>query len=200
MALLLGHGAGGGPQSPDLALLASRLPPRGVTVARFEQPWRTAGRRVAVAPPRLDQAWLEALPVLRAALPAGLPLATGGRSAGARVACRTAEATGAVAVLCLAFPLHPPGRPDRSRAPELLTPAVPRLVLQGSRDSFGSAGEVRAAVTGDPGVVVVDLSGADHGYRLPLGQSMADLHERLVAEVAALLGAAGGTGGARTGE
>lgn len=173
-------------------MLARRLPALGVTVARFEQPWRTAGRRVAVPPPRLDEAWLAALPVLRAALPGDLPLASGGRSAGARVACRTAGATGAAAVVCLAFPLHPPGRPDRSRAPELLAPAVPRLVLQGTRDTFGGPEEVRAAAAGDPGVVVVDLPGADHGYRLPARAAFtpADLRDRLVAEVAALLGAA----------
>ncbi|SDS81836.1 hypothetical protein SAMN04488543_2435 [Friedmanniella luteola] len=197
-ALVLGHGAGGGPEAADLAVLARRLPPLGVTVARFEQPWRTAGRRVAVAPPRLDEAWSEALPVLRSALPAGLPLATGGRSSGARVACRTAAATGAAAVVCLAFPLHPPGRPDRSRAVELLAPAVPRLVLQGTRDTFGGPAEVRAAAAGDPGVVVVELPGADHGYRLPAGAPFtpADLRDRLVAEVAGLLGAGPARSGA----
>jgi predicted alpha/beta-hydrolase family hydrolase len=191
-ALLLGHGAGGGPLSADLAVLARRLPPLGITVARFEQPWRTAGRRVAVAPPKLDEAWLEALPVLRSVLPPDLPVASGGRSAGARVACRTASLTGAAAVVCLAFPLHPPGRPDRSRAAELLTPAVPRLVLQGTRDTFGGPEEVRTATAHDPGVVVVDLPGADHGYRLPAGAAFApaDLRDTLVAEVAALLGVA----------
>jgi predicted alpha/beta-hydrolase family hydrolase len=189
-ALLLGHGAGGGPESADLAVLARRLPALGITVARFEQPWRTAGRRVAVAPPRLDEAWLEALPLLRAALPADLPLATGGRSAGARVACRTATASRAAAVVCLAFPLHPPGRPERSRAAELLAPAVPRLVLQGTRDTFGGPAEVRTAAAGDPGVRVVELPGADHGYRLPARAAFtpADLRDRLVAAVAALLG------------
>lgn len=188
--LLLGHGAGGGPDAPDLAVLARRLPALGIAVARFEQPWRTAGRKVAVAPPRLDEAWLEALPVLRAALPPGLPLAAGGRSAGARVACRTAAATGAAAVVCLAFPLHPPGRPERSRAAELLTPAVPRLVLQGTRDTFGGPDDVRRAAAGDPGVRVVELPGADHGYRVPARAAFgpAELRERLVAEVAALLG------------
>nr|WP_294691476.1 alpha/beta family hydrolase [uncultured Friedmanniella sp.] len=190
--MLLGHGAGGGPESPDLALLARRLPGSGVTVARFEQPWRTAGRRVAVAPPRLDEAWLESAPPLLAELAGGLPVYAGGRSAGARVACRTATSLGVRGVVCLAFPLHPPGRPGRSRAAELLTPSVPRLVLQGGRDSFGGPEEVRSATGETSGVVVVELPGADHGYRVPAGSGFtpADLRERLVAEVAGFLGVA----------
>lgn len=170
--LALGHGAGGGVTAMDLALLARELPPAGVCVARFEQPWRLAGRKVAVPPPRLDAGWLPAVrslverPELRA-----LPLVVGGRSAGARVACRTANALGVAAVLCLAFPLHLPGRPEKSRLPELLQPAAPRLVLQGTRDTFGSAAEVAAdlaassAATDD--VVVVPLPGADHGFKTP---------------------------------
>lgn len=190
--LLLGHGAGGGPESPDLALLARRLPDLGVTVARFEQPWRTAGRRVAVAPPRLDEAWLETARPLLAELAGGLAVYSGGRSAGARVACRTASALDVRGVVCLAFPLHPPGRPERSRADELLTPVVPRLVLQGSRDTFGGPEEVRSATTGADGVVVVELPGADHGYRVPAtaGFTPADLRARLVVEVAGFLGLA----------
>jgi predicted alpha/beta-hydrolase family hydrolase len=190
--LLLGHGAGGGPESPDLAVLARRLPELGVTVARFEQPWRTAGRRVAVAPPRLDEAWLEAVPVLLGAVPTGTPVWSGGRSAGARVACRTADALAVRGVVCLAFPLHPPGRPDRSRAAELLAPTAPRLVLQGSRDTFGGPGEVRAAVGGAAGVCVVELPGADHGYRVPARSVFgpAELRERLVLACARFLGVA----------
>ncbi|WP_375432258.1 alpha/beta family hydrolase [uncultured Friedmanniella sp.] len=185
--LLLGHGAGGGPQAPDLALLARRLPPFGVTVVRVEQPWRLAGRKVAVRPPLLDEAWLE----LVAAPPWGdLPGVSGGRSSGARVACRTAAVTGVVGVVCLAFPLHLPGRPERSRVAELLAPTVPRLVLQGSRDTFGGTEEVRAAVAGAPGVQLVELPGADHSFGLPRTSAFtpADLRERLVAEVLAFLG------------
>ena len=190
--LLLGHGAGGGPESPDLAVLARRLPGLGVTVARFEQPWRTAGRRVAVAPPRLDEAWLETARPLLAELAGGLAVFTGGRSAGARVACRTADALAVRGVICLAFPLHPPGRPERSRAAELLAPGVPRLVLQGSRDTFGGPEEVRSATAGASGVVVVELPGADHGYRVPAGTDFtpAVLRERLAMEVARFLGVA----------
>lgn len=153
-------------------------------MARFEQPWRLAGRKVAVRPPQLDEAWLEGVPWLVERL-GGLPLYAGGRSAGARVACRTASALGVRGVVCLAFPLHLPGRPERSRIAELTAPAVPRLVLQGSRDTFGGTAEVAAALAGDPGVRLVDLPGADHGYRLVRGGawSAADLRETLVAEV-----------------
>jgi predicted alpha/beta-hydrolase family hydrolase len=186
---VLGHGAGGGPEAADLALLARRLPEVGVTVVRVEQPWRLAGRKIAVAAPRLDEAWLEIVPPLAEAWP-GLPRFTGGRSAGARVACRTAGALGVRGVVCLAFPLHPPGRPERSRAPELLAPEVPRLVLQGSRDSFGAAEDVRSAVAGGSGVRVVELPGADHGFRLAKGSATtaADLRELVVSEVACFVG------------
>jgi predicted alpha/beta-hydrolase family hydrolase len=187
--LVLGHGAGGGPAAPDLTLLARRLPSLGFSVARFEQPWRLAGRKIAVAPPKLDEAWLEAVPWLAARLPVRLPLHAGGRSAGARVACRTAEQLGVASVVCLAFPLHLPGRPERSRVAELLAPPVPRLVLQGSRDTFGGTAEVAAAIEGEPGVRLVDLPGADHGYRLATGSAMsaAELRDLVLLEVAEFL-------------
>lgn len=173
MLLALGHGAGGGVEAADLRLLAAHLPAWGVAVARFEQPWRLAGRPVAVAPPRLDTAWCEALP----ALPAGLPLICGGRSAGARVACRTADAAGAVGVLALAFPLHPPGRPERSRASELVADR-PLLAVQGTRDPFGSDTELEEALAGRPRAAVTGIPGADHGLRVartgPLTQGEAD--------------------------
>lgn len=164
--LLLGHGAGGGIEAADLTALARRLPARGVAVARFEQPWRTAGRKVAVAPPRLDEAWLAAVPVVRAVVP-DVPLVVGGRSAGARVACRTAGVLGAAGVLALAFPLHPPGR-DTSRLAELLTPDVPRVVVQGERDAFGGAvelGDALAADGADGDVEVHPMPGAGHDLR-----------------------------------
>ena len=110
-ALVLGHGAGGGVGAPDLEALTA-LTADGWVVARVEQPWRVAGRRIATPPAQLDTAWLAVLHRLttgRARLP--VPLVVGGRSAGARVACRTAAAVGATAVLALSFPLHPPGRP-----------------------------------------------------------------------------------------
>jgi predicted alpha/beta-hydrolase family hydrolase len=192
-ALVLGHGAGGGVTAMDLALLARELPPRAVTVARFEQPWRLAGRKVAVPPPRLDEGWLPAVAALaRRTEVAGLPLLAGGRSAGARVACRTADRLGVVGVLCLAFPLHLPGRPDRSRLPELLTPTVPRLVLQGTRDTFGTADELGAELAGADGgdqVVVVPLPGADHGFKTPARAEFrpADLRALLVASAVELV-------------
>ncbi|MFT4166856.1 MAG: hydrolase [Microlunatus sp.] len=168
--LVLGHGAGGGVTAMDLALLAATLPAHGISVARFEQPWRLAGRKVATPPPRLDIAWLAAVEVLcRRPELTGLPLVVGGRSAGARVACRTASTLGAVGALCLAFPLHLPGRPEKSRLPELLTPTAPRLMLQGTRDSFGSADELAEALATagveQGGVEVVPVPGADHSFK-----------------------------------
>jgi len=211
--LLLGHGAGGGPQADDLATLSRRLPARGVTVVRFEQPWRLAGRKIAVAPPKLDQAWLEAAGWLTGQPWAQLPLWLGGRSAGARVACRTASGLGAHGVVCLAFPLHPPDRPERSRAFELLAPTPPRLVLQGSRDPFGSALDVATAVASSvtATVRVVELPGADHSFRLPARADFgpAALRQRLVEEVAGFVtgrtvpgpaSAAGAGAGSRDGE
>lgn len=187
--LVLGHGAGGGVGALHLELLARGLPELGTTVARFEQPWRTAGGKVAGRPATLDVAWLAALSWLAAQPWAAVPLVVGGRSAGARVACRTASTVGAVGVVCLAFPLHPPGAPDRSRAPELVAPIVPRLVLQGTRDAFGGPDEIRAAVGPDPLVRVVDLPGADHGFRVPAAAAFtaADLAARLLAAVAAFV-------------
>jgi uncharacterized protein len=136
--LVLGHGAGGGIGAADLVALARGLPSQGITVVRVEQPWRVAGRKVAARPPVLDAAWQEIIPALRRRRQlARLPLIAGGRSAGARVACRTATATGATGVLALSFPLHLPGRPEQSRAAELLGAGVPTLVIQGERDSFG---------------------------------------------------------------
>jgi predicted alpha/beta-hydrolase family hydrolase len=177
-ALWLGHGAGGGVNAVDLAALAARLPERGITVLRYEQPWRTAGKRVAARPPVLDTAWLEAAAVV-AGLAPGLPLVVGGRSSGARVACRTAADVGASGVVCLAFPLHPPGSgPEKSRLAELLLPEVPVLVLQGDRDTFGSAAtvaaEVASAAEGNgtdaaagerENIHVVEIPGVDHGFK-----------------------------------
>ena len=190
--LVLGHGAGGSPNAADLELLAQRLPKRGMTVVRFEQPWRTAGRRVAVPPAQLDEAWFAAIARLQRQPWATDRLYVGGRSAGARVACRTADQIGAAGVVCLAFPLHLPGRPERSRLAELLTPTVDRLVLQGTRDAFGSAAEIRLALDGAQGITVIDLPGADHGYRLPktaAGFTAADLRTTIVDSVAEFVGA-----------
>jgi predicted alpha/beta-hydrolase family hydrolase len=133
LTLALGHGAGGGIGARDLEALAKALPHHGITVLRVEQPWHVAGRRVAAPPPTLDIAWLAVLDELDVEG----PLVVGGRSAGARVACRTASAVGAVGAVALAFPLHPPGRPEKSRLDELTGAGVPTLVVQGDRDAFG---------------------------------------------------------------
>jgi predicted alpha/beta-hydrolase family hydrolase len=162
--LVLGHGAGGGIQARDLSALAARVPGTGVTVVLVEQPWRVAGRTVATPPARLDEAWLAVVAALRTGRSAplrGHALVAGGRSAGARVACRTAQATQAAAVVCLAFPLHPPGRPASSRAGELLGAGVPTLVVQGERDAFGGPADLPSG----PRVVAVPY--ADHGLRVP---------------------------------
>ncbi len=131
---------------------------------RYEQPWRVAGKRVAARPATLDVAWLETASTVRD-LAGGLPLIVGGRSAGARVACRTAGAVEAAAVVCLAFPLHPPGRPDVTRLDELLAPTVPALVLQGERDTFGSAAVLAAELPARTAVRVVAVPHADHGMK-----------------------------------
>ena len=155
--LLLGHGAGGGVDTPDLAAAAAAALALGWRVGLVEQPYRVRGRRVAEAAPRLDAAWRAVCAEL--AVDGAGPLVTGGRSSGARVACRTATAVGARAVLCLAFPLVPPGRPGVTRAGELAAPTVPRLVVQGDRDPFGMPSE-------GAGVTVHRVAGADHAFRV----------------------------------
>lgn len=136
-ALLLGHGAGGGIAAPDLVAATRAAQQAGVDVALVEQPYRVAGRRAPAPAAQLDAAWLAVAAELGRRSFDGLPLVFGGRSSGARLACRTAAAGGAVAVLCLAFPVHPPGRPDRDRMPELDAVEVPVLVVQGEHDPFG---------------------------------------------------------------
>ncbi len=136
-ALLLGHGAGGSTGAPDLVAATRSAIAAGVHVALITQPYRVAGRRAPPPARQLDEAWLTVAAYLASGVFADLPLVFGGRSAGARVACRTAAAGVAVAVLCLAFPVHPPGRPGHSRMDELDEVDVPVLVVQGERDPFG---------------------------------------------------------------
>jgi uncharacterized protein len=159
-ALVLGHGAAGGVNSRDLVAVTGVANSEGITVALVEQPYRVAGRRAPAPAHQLDAAWIAVVEFLRAGELHGLPLVTGGRSSGARVACRTAEATGAVGVLCLAFPLQPARRSTPSRLPELDAVSVPVLVVQGARDPFGvpPAGEHRT---------VVEVQG-DHSLRTNL--------------------------------
>ena len=135
--LVLGHGAGGGVGSPDLVAAAEAARAAGLSVALVEQPYRVAGRRSPAPASQLDAAWTSVVLQLREGPLHGLPIMTGGRSSGARVACRTAGETDSVAVICLAFPLHPPGRPEKSRLAELDAVRVPTLVVQGESDPFG---------------------------------------------------------------
>ncbi|MFF2959581.1 alpha/beta family hydrolase [Streptomyces sp. NPDC057963] len=159
LVLAVSHGAGGGVETRDLRALAAALPAHGVTVALVEQPWRVAGKKVAPAPKTLDTGWRGLWPALTAA---GLPVVAGGRSAGARVACRTAAELGAHAVLALAFPLHPPGKPEKSREDELLGAGVPVLVVQGGNDPFGRPAEF------PPGEYeLTEVPYADHGFAVP---------------------------------
>ena len=134
--LVLTHGSGGGVDSPDLLAAADAGRALGGAVARVVQPYRVRGARAPGSPARQDAAWLEIIEALRGRFP-GIPLVQGGRSNGARVACRTARAAAARAVIALAFPLHPPGRPERSRAAELRGAGAAVLVVNGSRDPFG---------------------------------------------------------------
>ena len=162
LVLAVGHGAGGGIEARDLKALAAALPAHGVSVALVEQPWRVAGRKLAPAPKTLDTGWRGVWPALAAP---GLPVISGGRSAGARVACRTAGELGARAVLALSFPLHPPGRPEKSRADELLGAGVPTLVVQGGNDPFGRPHEFPEAPGGTYDLIEVPYG--DHGFAVP---------------------------------
>lgn len=162
--LLLGHGAGGGVAAPDLVAVSGAARAEGVSVGLVEQPYRVAGRRSPAPARQLDDAWGEVVDRLRERELSGLPLLVGGRSLGARVACRTAAPTEAIAVLCLAFPLQPPRRsgaaPAPSRLPELDAVAVPTLVVQGTRDPFGMPpARGQRLVVGVPG---------DHGLKADL--------------------------------
>jgi predicted alpha/beta-hydrolase family hydrolase len=159
-ALVLGHGAGGGVEARDLVAATSAAQAEGVSVALVEQPYRVAGRRSPAPAGQLDTAWTAVVEHLRGGELEGLPLIVGGRSLGARVACRTAEATGATAVLCLAFPVHPPGRPEKSRLEELDAVTLPTLVVQGERDPFGMPPPA-------PGREVVQVAG-NHGLKADL--------------------------------
>jgi hypothetical protein len=153
-AVVLGHGAGGGVNAPDLVAAKRAALALGFTVVLVEQPYRVAGRRSPAPARQLDTAWLAVLGQLDLD---GLALITGGRSSGARVACRTAAQAGATGVICLAFPVHPPGRPEKSRLDELAAVTAPVLVVQGARDPFGMPPP-------GPNRTVVEVAG-DHSLR-----------------------------------
>ena len=168
--LVLGHGAGGGVDARDILAVRTAVVAAGVTVVRVTQPYRVAGRRAPAPAAHLDAAWLAVL----AELNGGLPLIAGGRSSGARVACRTAAAAGAAGVVALAFPLHLPGRPEKTRLPELDGSGVPTLVVSGERDPFG----VPPAA---PGRQVVVVPGAVHDLRKDLRTVATSVVDWLVA-------------------
>jgi predicted alpha/beta-hydrolase family hydrolase len=157
VTVVLGHGASGGVESADLAALAQALPRQGISVVRIEQPWRVAGKRVAPRPEALDEATIAAVNAIRVRT----PIVLGGRSAGARVACRLARSLGALGCLALAFPLHPPGRPDRSRLPELEAAGLPTFVVQGERDPFGGPEEFPEQIE------LTGIPQADHSFKVP---------------------------------
>ncbi|MFD3837495.1 alpha/beta family hydrolase [Streptomyces sp. NPDC058642] len=159
LVLAVSHGAGGGIEARDLRALAQTLPGHGVSVALVEQPWRVAGKKVASPPKTLDVGWRGIWPAVAGP---GLPVISGGRSAGARVACRTAVELGAAAVLALSFPLHPPGRPEKSRAHELLGSGMPTLVVQGGNDPFGKPEEFPEGA-----YELVEVPYGDHGFAVP---------------------------------
>lgn len=155
--LVLGHGAGGDVDAPDLVAVRDAVRGAGGGVALVTQPYRVAGRRAPAPAGHLDEAWTAVLAELRRRLPVVGRWVVGGRSSGARVACRTAGAVGAAGVVALAFPLHPPGRPERSRADELGT-GLPTIVVNGDRDPFGVPDSA-------PGVEVVVRPGERHDLR-----------------------------------
>ncbi|WP_210572343.1 alpha/beta family hydrolase [Streptomyces sp. GESEQ-4] len=159
LVLAVSHGAGGGIEARDLRAIAAELPGHGVSVALVEQPWRVAGKKLAPAPKTLDVGWRGIWPAVAGS---GLPVISGGRSAGARVACRTAVELGAAGALALSFPLHPPGKPEKSRADELLGAGVPTLVVQGGNDPFGRPEEFPKGT-----YELVEVPYGDHGFAVP---------------------------------
>ena len=154
--IVLTHGAGGGIDAPDLVRLARTLPQQDVSVVLVEMPWRVAGKKLAPAPAAIDAAYLAVLDQLRTRS----PLVLGGRSAGARSACRIARDVGARGVLALSFPLHPPGRPEKSRLEELRGVRLPTLVIQGEKDPFGTPEEF------PDGIELAVVPEADHSMKV----------------------------------
>lgn len=177
-ALVLGHGAGGGIEAPDLVAATKAALSVEISVALIEQPYRVAGRRSPPRSPVLDAAWISVVGQLSAGALAGLPVVAGGRSLGGRVACRTVEETGAVGVLCLAFPLEPPrraGKPQQTRLAELDAVSVPTLVVQGERDPYG-----RPPPSASREVVIVP---GDHGLKKDLDAVASAVQDWLLREV-----------------
>ncbi|MDQ6642158.1 MAG: hydrolase [Actinomycetota bacterium] len=163
--LLLQPGAGGGIGARELVALSTGLPSDGITTLVLQHPFSVAGKRMAPRPAVLDESLTSVVRELRRDLLEGEPLVLGGRSAGARSSARMARPLGAVACLALAFPLHPPGKPERSRLEELLGVGVPTLVVQGGRDVFGRPDEFPSRLP--EGIRMSVLPDADHGFAVP---------------------------------
>jgi len=158
--LVLTHGAGGGIDAPDLVRLAADLPRNGISVSLVEMPWRVLGKRLAPRPALIDEAYRAVLAGLRRRGPSA-PFVLGGRSAGARSACRIGAGAGADGILALSFPLLPPGRPEKSRLDELVGAGVPTLVVQGGHDPFGRPEEFPEDVE------LAVVPAADHAMKVP---------------------------------
>jgi predicted alpha/beta-hydrolase family hydrolase len=174
--LLLGHGASGKIDGADLALVAA-LPAEGITVIRHEQAWKVAGGPMRARPDQLDPGWQFAVRHVAEHWP-DVPLVVGGHSAGARCACRGSanpDLPPQAAVLALSFPLHPPGKPERSRVDELAGVPIPVTVVQGERDPFGGSDELVAALPSswfdEPRRRFVRMEGAGHDL-VPLKRVM----------------------------
>lgn len=174
--LYIGHGAGGGVEAPDIRAARDGALAANLIVARITQPYRVLGRRTPVPAPRLDEAWIAVTTHLTKQL-GDPPTVHSGRSSGARVACRTAAVTGAVAVIALAFPLHLPGRPERSRLDELKLPTVPVLVIQGDKDTFGMPPRARRRK-------IVVIPGDTHSLKKDLGRVRDSVTEFLAEHLA----------------
>lgn len=176
-SLVLAHGAGRGTNTGDLQALAAKLPELSISVYLVDQPWVLAGRKVAASPKILDAVHLAVL----AELDLALPLFVGGRSAGARSMARVTQQHQVTGYLGLAFPLHPPGRPEASRVAEILAVSVPKLILQGDRDNFGKAAEF------PPELPVRPIPFADHSFKVPKSAAtgQAEIYQLLVDHTAA---------------
>jgi predicted alpha/beta-hydrolase family hydrolase len=175
--LVLTHGASGGADTADLRAVCAAAHAAGIATVRVTQPFVLAGRRSPPVPDKQDDAWLAIVGGLRRRRGfARVPLVVGGRSNGARVACRTAVTSGALAVVALAFPLHPPGRPENSRLSELDSAGVPVLVVQGDRDPFGMP-------PAGAGREIVVIPGADHGLKRATGMVAAAVVDFVTSQI-----------------
>ncbi len=172
-ALVLAHGAGAGQTSPFMVQAARGFAARGVSTATFDFPYIAAGRKVPDRAPVLEQAWREAIDQARA-LAGGLPLFIGGKSMGGRIATHVAAQGGAGrlhGVVCLGYPLHPPGRPEQRRDAHLPAVAEPLLFIQGTRDSFGTASEIEALLPRLQRATLHTIAGGDHSFKVPGGKT-----------------------------